>query len=377
MKIAIFTYHRSHNYGAFLQAYSLSHALNKLEDVDCEIINYNLLKEDTVYKKKKWKRPIYLKDFLKQEKMFCNMQKYQLLSGDLLLDDDYEKILDYANEKYDLIIVGSDEIWRIGSRGFPNVYWLPKQSNCKKISYAASGRMNVDNLTAEQQIKMKELYTEFDYIGVRDTATQVMVETLCPEKVVYRNCDPSFLYDEFKDKNILKKYICNKWNIPINKKLIAVMYDRPSVISILRKLLGKEYYFLCVTRPMWNADKNLVFVNVFDWVDILGGVDYLISSYFHGMLFALNQNTPFSVIDRRATRNNLETSKLFDFLSYENMRDRYNMSSEMDEIEWKALANKIECEIQRNSVDFSEILRRERNMYSDFLHSLTEIKTNE
>lgn len=60
MKVGILTYHRSHNYGAFLQAYSLSMKINSLPGVSCEIINYNLSREDNVYKKRKWKRPIYL-----------------------------------------------------------------------------------------------------------------------------------------------------------------------------------------------------------------------------------------------------------------------------------------------------------------------------
>ena len=53
MRVGILTYHRSHNYGAFLQAYSLCAKLNEYENVDCEIVNYNLASEDTVYKKKR------------------------------------------------------------------------------------------------------------------------------------------------------------------------------------------------------------------------------------------------------------------------------------------------------------------------------------
>lgn len=365
MRVGIFTYHRSHNYGAYLQAYSLSNAINDIEGVSCELINYNLSKEDEVYKKKKWKRPIYFFKFLKQDKIFNEEQKHQLLSGNLILDDNYEKILQYADEKYDVVIVGSDEIWRIASRGFPNAYWLPGKHKFIKMSYAASGRNSNQKLTDEVLKKMKSIYADFNYIGVRDNITGEQVKKSCPEVQIHRNCDPSFLYKNFKNKKNLKENICKKWKLNPNKKLIAVMYDRPNVITNLRKLLGKDYEFICITRPMWNANKNLCTVTPFEWVDIIGGCDYLISSYFHGMLFAVNQNTPFIVIDRRANKSNLETSKLYDFLTYTKMEDRYKLASELNEDAWSKIAEQIKLEI-KNGADFSEVIDNQKKLFEEF-----------
>ena len=100
MRVGILTYHRSHNYGAFLQAYSLCAKLNTLNNVDCEIVNYNLQKEDQVYKKKKWKRPLYFFKFKKQDQMFDDVQKEQTLSGDLVLNNDYIKLLDSIDDSH-------------------------------------------------------------------------------------------------------------------------------------------------------------------------------------------------------------------------------------------------------------------------------------
>ncbi|MBQ9886873.1 MAG: polysaccharide pyruvyl transferase family protein [Lachnospiraceae bacterium] len=366
MKIGIVTYHRSHNYGAYLQSYSLSHALNSLEGVECEIINYNLVSEDTVYKKRLRKRPLYIPIYMKQDKMFEKLQEEQLLSGKLVLSNTYDDVLDEADSKYDIVIAGSDEIWRIASRGFPNIYWLPGEHNFRKLSYAASGRMKLSTVTDEKKELLGKLYADFEYIGVRDEATREMVEATCPGKKVYRNCDPAFLFNQFKPKETLKKYICEKWKLNPENKLIAVMYDRPDVISQLRKRLGREYKFICITRPMWNADKNLCAVTPFEWVDIIGGCDYLVSSYFHGMLFAVNQNTPFVTIDRRANRSNLNTSKLYDFLSYTGMEERYHIASEVDDAEWKLIADTIAKEIEEGSTDFTEIVRSQRAGFEDF-----------
>ena len=369
MKIGILTYHRSHNYGAFLQAYSLSNALNRLNGVSCEIINYNLKKEDAVYKKRKWKRPIYFPIFLKQDKMFEEQQKEQLLSGELMLDDDYHSVMEYAENKYDVVIAGSDEIWRIASRGFPNAYWMPGKRKFVKMSYAASGRNPESKLTDLVCEKQREIYSDFAYIGVRDKITGEQIKKISPQTEIHRNCDPAFVYNQFKNKSQLRELICKRWKLDPKKKLIAVMYDRVEIISRLKKILGKEYQFICITRPMWNADKNLCTATPFEWVDIIGGCDYLLSSYFHGMLFAVNQNTPFIVIDRRANRNNLQTSKLYDFLSYSNLIDRYYIASELDESNWYNIGETMKHDIIAG-VDFEIVINEQKKLFEEFTSML-------
>ena len=84
MKVGILTYNRSHNYGAFLQAYSLCQKLNTIDNIDCEIINYNLETEDKVYKKKRLRRPGFLFTYLKQDHMFDNILQKQKLSDNLM-----------------------------------------------------------------------------------------------------------------------------------------------------------------------------------------------------------------------------------------------------------------------------------------------------
>lgn len=374
MKIGILTYHRSHNYGAYLQAYSLSHALNDIEGISCEIINYNLEKEDKIYKKRIYKRPIYARVYNQQDKMFEVAQQEQLLSGELYLDDNYENILNIIENKYDVLVAGSDEIWRIASRGFPNVYWIPGKHNFVKMSYAASGRMSLDKVTADQQKTLSQLYTDFSYIGVRDEATKIFVEKLCPDINIHRNCDPAFLYHRFKDKSGLRHEICEKWNLNEKKKIIAIMYDRPEVIGKLRRRLGKNYQFVCIARPMWNADINLCSVTPFEWVDIIGGCDYLVSSYFHGMLFAVNQNTPFVVIDRRADRNNILNSKLYDFLKYTGIEERYFISNEIEDEVWDKIAEKISTEVDLKNTDFLKIVEDQKALFQNFLEELNRFK---
>ena len=376
MKIGILTYNRSHNYGAFLQAYSLCQKLNTINDIDCEIINYNLKTEDKRYKKKRTRRPGFLFTYIRQDHMFDDILKEQKLSDNLILDNDYEKVLNTLDGKYDVIVTGSDEIWRKGSRGFPNIYWLPGERSFKKMSYAASGRMQIDKMPEEMKEKLKSLYKDYDYIGVRDECTKNMVNTATGENKSIRNCDPAFFYDRFKDKKELKETIRNKYNLP-NKKIVVVAYDEPSLIRKLRRRLGRDYYFVSLSVPMYTANKIMCTVTPFEWADIIGGADFVITAYYHGMLFALNQNTPFMAIDRRATRDNIETSKLYDFLSYTHLEDRYTMSEDITKDYWDKLARQIVEESERDSVDFSETVADQKKLFDSFEKELLKLSNNE
>ena len=374
MRVGILTYHRSHNYGAFLQAYSLCAKLNEYENIDCEIVNYNLLTQDQVYKKKRWKRPIYSISYIKQDHMFIDAQKDQKLSDDLILENDYIKVLDLLDRKYDVLVTGSDEIWRKGTRGFPNVYWLPGKYSFTKMSYAASGRMLLEKIPDSMKRELKDLYLDYKYIGVRDECTQNMVNSVIGEDTAFRNCDPTFFYDRFKEKQELKKSIRVKYKLP-NKKIVAVIYDRPSLIKELRKRLGKDYYFVCLTRPMYNANKNLCDVDPFEWADIIGGADFVVTAYYHPMLFALNQNTPFMAIDRRANKKTIETSKLFDLLSYSQMEDRYGMSEDISDEFWDKLADRIKGETNDERTDFSKVIAEQKSLFDSFEKKLLNIDT--
>ncbi len=376
MKVGILTYHRSHNYGAYLQAYSLSHKLNSIKGIECEIINYNLKSEDEIYKKVTLKKLPYYFIYKKQDRMFNKILSKQLLSNETILDDNFEKVLEYAEKKYDIVIAGSDEIWHIGTRGFPNAYWLPGKRNFIKVSYAASGRNSEEKLTDEVKKMMKIIYEDFNYLGVRDEITGKQICELSNKIKTFRNCDPSCLYENFKEKNDLKRIICNKYKLDYNKKIIAIIYDRINIISKLRKKLGKDYQFICLTRPMINADKNLCSITPFEWVDVIGGADYVISSYFHGMMFAFNQNTPFIALDRRANSRTIETSKMYDFLNYTNLKKRYYLGRELTDSQIDEISKMILKDL-KETVDFSIQRKKQVELFDEFVKDLFDLNERE
>ena len=143
IRIGILTYHRSKNYGAFLQAYALCNRLNQEKNIDAKIIDFNTLKADQYYNKKySLKETIknykYVNFHKKLNKAFDKTINKLILTKSSVINDDFYEMLKFIKYDFDIIISGSDEIWKIDNlRGFPSAYWLPFKFKGKKISYAA------------------------------------------------------------------------------------------------------------------------------------------------------------------------------------------------------------------------------------------------
>jgi len=154
MRIGILTYHRSYNYGAFLQCYSLKERLKAdFPSCDIEVIDYvhksvrdNYLKIAQSYDDEQVNAYIG-----KRNSNFDESISYLDLSPESFVDDNFECTLDYINSRYDVVIVGSDAVWNWRSRGFPNIYLL-KGYKGHKLSYAASANLlNFSAVTKEEK----------------------------------------------------------------------------------------------------------------------------------------------------------------------------------------------------------------------------------
>ena len=143
MRIGILTFHRSINYGAYMQALSLSHEIQtRFPDHQVEVIDYTSLAMEKNYKVRFKKRMLrYPLEFfrkIRRKKVFRDSLKYLPLSPEHIIEDDTERIFEYIRGRYDVVVVGSDAVWNWIKRGFPNPYLLDIGEGVTKLSYAAS-----------------------------------------------------------------------------------------------------------------------------------------------------------------------------------------------------------------------------------------------
>ncbi len=375
MKIGILTFFRPINYGAFLQAYALSHRLNQEEDIQVELIDFHMQVEDFFY----WRmlRPrinfFHMLYNWRRFRAFREALQTQILSSASCCSNSITDFIDFVGDKYDVIIAGSDEIWKIdGLRGFPTPYFLIGELHCKKVAYAASGRTSFELLTDEQRQLLKKTFDEFEYLGVRDKETLKGIEQLITksEKLHY-NFDPTFVYDFQPDKKRGTELLKRVFKISGRKPVIAVMYSEkiyiePSLGRFLRKTYGDCYEFISVYEWMVGMKKNAG-LSPFDWIDIISAVDGVISMYFHGICFSMITGTPFLAIEKRA--KDKKTSKIFDLLNRINLNDFY--AHGLDE----AISGKLEYFFKNihRTQDFSDVICRARTEFMIFIDELRKM----
>lgn len=320
VRIGILTYFASINYGAFLQAYALQKSLeNRYKNiVDIELINY-----DTQTAHQNYLNGVSDKKGKARDKALCQYNKFvqareqQKLSKDSLITDDIEQFKKFVYGRYDIIVVGSDEIWKTDSfRGFPNAYWLNFDlENTVYMAYAVSGRNDYQKMALEMQDYIRSSVKRFSYIGTRDHVTRNELLKIEKRKI-YRNCDPTFLMPELF--HVLNKaYIRKKNGLSQNKPLISIMIKNAELSARLYKMLRYDNQVICLYNINERLNEgNLVELSPFEWSDIIGVSDLVITDYFHGTVFSILHEVPFVAIENAERgRGKIENLLLENYLN--------------------------------------------------------------
>lgn len=316
MKIGILTFHRSINYGAFMQAYALSKEIqNRYGDV-VEIIDFEKLSKHNNYAKNLYGIKSYIvfgNEYKRKYEAFQNDLKLLPLSKEPLITDDYQKVLDYINGHYDIVIVGSDAVWAYNKGlGLKNPYWLfGDELNCIKMSYAASA-YSLDFAKVPQQDRdyISQCLSSFSYIGVRDDETRKFIESLHPNARINMNCDPTVLLPK-PDQSKIDSILYDSYHLNPNKKIVSIMFggDTRYADEIIKKLDKKTFQVVSLyKRPHWQErflssnNKYLCGLSPFEWYQAYSCISLNITTYFHGTLLALKSNVPTISFDNTGTK---------------------------------------------------------------------------
>lgn len=195
MRIGILTFHFAHNYGALLQAYALKCYLTQ-HGYDTSIINYTpekLRKEYSmnpfVYSKNpKVLLSLSLRNYRrrKQNRLFTQFQNNELGVKKKIFTS--EELIAAMNT-YDMVSVGSDQVWNTNITGNIKCYFLEKEVQAQKISYAAS--FGTDSICVYQKNAINECLPLYSKISVREQqAKKILEEEKIGAELV---CDPVFL----------------------------------------------------------------------------------------------------------------------------------------------------------------------------------------
>lgn len=411
-KIGILTFHRSLNYGAFMQAYSLwSKVKADFPNDDVEIVDYF---SSHIYDKysynaltfifsslSEWKRSgiitalkatvknflIVLKnpEFLKKRKRmrmaFEEALSHIKLSDEKISTDDIKKATEWINGRYDIIIVGSDCVWEFNNYPFPNIYYLHDIKNTQKLSYAACAQGVLYEKTNDfQRQYMRESWNDFKYLGVRDASTEALVNAVDNSLETHHNCDPTVFLDIDNlpvDMEKLKKKF-EAAGMDFSKPAVCLMSNEAGG-KICKELLGDTHQIVAVFEENKYADCFICDLNPFEWAKCFSFFDVTFTNRFHGTLLSLKNGVSTITLDFAAgyddfsNKGNTKIKDVYDRLGLTENHyfvGKRELSNE-DKIKIKSAIQKLL--VLDEKANISKALAKEAISYNNFKEELFKV----
>ena len=330
-KIGIITIHTDFNYGAVLQAIATQKVF-EINGYDAEIIDYRnkfidqqsklMYKQDnkfkgyfiTLIRNTIFGRYFYYKKAIK------DLDKYRKKSNIR-----YYSIEDLKDVKYDVLVVGSDQLWNPKiSNGIDPVFLLNFGKSKKKLSLATS--MGSYNLNESDKEIFKNLLTNFNSISVREKHAVDQLQPLVSQKIE-EILDPTLLLD----KNIwLDDYAKKSKYYDTKEKYILTYFVggekskyKAKVLEYSKKL-GIPVWSIQYSNYNWKeTDKKILGASVIDFIALIQNACLVLTDSFHGVAFSVNLEKDFI-----AFTNKQNPVRVREFLKKLNLSDRIDMNSD-------------------------------------------------
>ena len=324
-KIGILTFHRSLNYGAVMQCYSLQQRLaREFPNDSAEIVDYCVPRVQNKYSThaltyifsslpelrrvgaatvakatvKNMLTVLHSPDFLKKRRRmraaFDRVLEQMQLSAEHIYTDDCAAASRWLQGRYDALVVGSDCVWEINNYPFPNLYFLHDVTGVKKLSYAACAQgVLYGSLSDKQRHYMLEAWRGFDYLGVRDLATEALLHTVDDKLDVCQNCDPTVFLDVAAlpvDMDALRDKFAAA-GVDFSRPTVCLMAN-PAIGKLCREALGDAFQIVAVYEQNPHADCFVCDLTPFEWARCFSQFDLTVTNRFHGTLLSMKNGVP-------------------------------------------------------------------------------------
>ena len=295
MKIAIISTQFAINYGAVLQAIALKKSINNL-GYECEILDFrpinNIDGRKTIFKWNNIKSIVYssllflnFKFRKERQKKILRFNEFVKKNG-CLSKNKYNSYKDLKDKlpHYDVFVCGSDQIWNLNL--FDDLsFFLKFEDKYPKSKFIAYAPSITEKLKTIQLKKITENISHFTSISVREKIGSKQLSEHLGYKV--KNVlDPVFLLSK-------KQWLSLEEPLEINESYILNygLVGGKNTSELLNK--AKKRFDLKVVNVnidpfnKFNADYNLTNLSPGNFIWLVRNADFVISSSFHGMVFAI------------------------------------------------------------------------------------------
>lgn len=357
-KIGIITFHAAYNFGSVLQAYALQEYLRK-KGFEVEIINYRMKEQKNCYKmfRTNYGVKIFINDilgiFYLNKKIERKKNFEQFISNYLVLTQEFADPLEFSeyNDKYDVYISGSDQIWNKHANELHNVEWeymepyLLSKICGRKISYASS----IGNMKDDRELNHLIGYIrDYHRISMREEASAKLISKYL-NKIVESVLDPTFL---LKRQDWISRFKLKKRNE--KKYILFYSLAGRKKLNKFKKLITdieKKGYVVKYITPFFQFryGDRMNFVNCLEYgpyqfLDAIYNSECVITDSYHGTILSINLNKNFYSINGDYGSDYRKTSVLqkLDLMSRSIGSDVDISELKFDNINYEIVESKLE-----------------------------------
>ncbi len=311
MKIAILTLPLHTNYGGILQCYALQTVLERMGHEVCVIekkfkpARLPLYLTPLCYGKRLLKNLIGYKCPIFYEQRYNRIQHIIRQNTDIFINQyihlkRYHSFSDIKENEYDVIVVGSDQVWRPVYFGFDkieNAYLkFAEKWNVKRISYAASFGTDKWEYTPKQTSQCGQLLKMFDAVSVREHSAIFSCKQYFGVNAQYV-LDPTLLLEKEDYVKLFKAT-----NTPKSKgNLLCYMLDETEEKKKLVQYIADQKGLMPfnVTAKLYDENAPLnerIQPSIEQWLRGFEDAQMIVTDSFHGCIFAILFQKPFVTI---------------------------------------------------------------------------------
>lgn len=385
MKIGILTLQLGKNYGGVLQAFALQtvlermgHQVEVMRWKQAEFKGFPLYKAPFVYAKRLLNGKEIFREYREQREnkiVYQNLQESvnHLIHYTKRTIDNRKSLIDYCNKaRFDVLIVGSDQVWRksYGDTSFFNKF-LPQKSfpNLKTfyldfvedlntrprcISYAASLGVDYAEYNRKEIETLGSFLRVFDMVSVREESGISLIRDVYKWRDdVQQVLDPTLL--------LTKEDYIRLLNIPSTRTEPYLFYyvlddseQKEELLSNLSSQLSLPVKSI-IPYSKEGIVEDRVLPSVEDWIASFANANFVLTDSFHGMVFSILFNKPFYVIGN----SKRGMSRFKSLLSLFNLEDRLIrpasiISNNKLLMEWSNIATQLKDQYSKSIVFLSE-----------------------
>ncbi len=283
-KVGIVTFHRSTNFGSYLQTYGLYRKIADLGCV-CEVIDYRCPAieareglENKINGPKDLAKRLLLGPGINRKK--CALDAFS--AENMAFSRSYfPEDISQAADEYDIVVAGSDIIWGRDITEDDRNYFLDFAGDkTKKVAFASSVGGYEQR---SDDVEVARLLCRMERIAVREDDAVGWVKRISGKQADLV-CDPTMLLTAAEWNGIVKPK-------PINGGYVLVYFDSPdgSCLQDARAYAARHglgLKFINYYRPVRGVE-NVKPASLSDFLGLVKSADAVFTASYHGMLFSL------------------------------------------------------------------------------------------